>query len=936
MPPSPISPELNKAERAEVISAASWAVAHASEALALALAEPGSLDDSGSEHVHSSGAYDGQSLATGRRHDECERFYLSSATALDRDARPQPPGSNILGGMALDTVPDSCDPTPIRIGFDPPDVEPHFAPEAFPWCRFVRRETGAYPVCPGPPSVCFGSLSRVVRIGRTSASDVCIPHHLMSKAHATLTFEVRQESVHVLLQDTSANGTWVNSQKLKKGQLVDLRPQDRISFVSPVPSARSNIAYEVEMDLGANEFYRHAFVATETPMSQAATELASPVESPAALRIEASPAMDTAVTMLQPVTMPQQEQRWPMLEPSEHELADHHGQIAHQLNLAHIGSLEPQDQCVTEQEVVYSTPRRRRNSKTLQSFEVLGAAVDDDADTIRQKYRDGLLRTHPDRGGSHEKFLSVQESIAYIASKRQSVAAAVGRFKQRRSANPEGASGDVRRSSQHAPEPAQSPADHAQELPPRLVPHEGAFEEFTKFTRQICLPPPKAERRRSEEILAAAAAPEVGCARQKQVRLEEAPEERRYSPVTALGLLDRDKAGSCNSAGCAENSIVVTPRFSSHHSQPVPTPTVPSLRGSQSPASSIRSVCASPPPPEHRRSNHPSADERQSVLRLPSHLPKHAASSRTSPLQSQVCDYLPLRIRGVPVLLRKSDGYLVENSQLKSQLTGLTCWNSTNCDDKGERVIDFGSTVDGIVELSESGVQWLRVTTQAADDIMKSPGSDCLSHPVDDANCSTLASGRDAMHDTGGDGGYPDPSASALPTLLHGERRRFKSEGAFDIGKPGNSGGVAHRCGEVIMDAAPAGKKSDVKLADGKSLGAKVIQESIDDCDLASMVEKISSPLMCADQDEAAVSLPEGRLHDASQLAGEFGKLTDQRHAVVDGLAHQLSGMFSECKSIAKGYRKLASVDTQLGELAERVGHVFDNEAKALCGQRLP
>jgi len=92
-----------------------------------------------------------------------------------------------------------------------------------------------------------------------------------------------------------------------------------------------------------------------------------------------------------------------------------------------------------------------------------------------------------------------------------------------------------------------------------------------------------------------------------------------------------------------------------------------------------------------------------------SHFPFNVA--QTWPNEAH--DYLPFQIRGAHVLLRKRDGYLVDNSQLKSQLSGLTCRNSKNPEDKGERIIDFGSMVDGVVEQSEDGMKWLKVSAEA-------------------------------------------------------------------------------------------------------------------------------------------------------------------------------------------------------------------------------
>jgi len=75
----------------------------------------------------------------------------------------------------------------------------------------------------------------------------------------------------------------------------------------------------------------------------------------------------------------------------------------------------------------------------------------------------------------------------------------------------------------------------------------------------------------------------------------------------------------------------------------------------------------------------------------------------------QACQYLPFQMRDVPLLSLAYDGYIVDNSLLKSELAGLAVRNSKNIDDRGKRIIDFGSTVDGIVEQSEDGMQWLKI-----------------------------------------------------------------------------------------------------------------------------------------------------------------------------------------------------------------------------------
>jgi len=87
-----------------------------------------------------------------------------------------------------------------------------------------------------------------------------------------------------------------------------------------------------------------------------------------------------------------------------------------------------------------------------------------------------------------------------------------------------------------------------------------------------------------------------------------------------------------------------------------------------------------------------------------------AAMSSARAADLQVDEYLPFEIRDVPVLLHQAGGYLVDNSMLKSQLAGLPCRNSKDAEDKGKRIIDFGSTVNGIVEQAEDGAKWLKIT----------------------------------------------------------------------------------------------------------------------------------------------------------------------------------------------------------------------------------
>jgi len=70
---------------------------------------------------------------------------------------------------------------------------------------------------------------------------------------------------------------------------------------------------------------------------------------------------------------------------------------------------------------------RRAFRCTLVSYEMLGASAQDSAAELKTKYRQELLKVHPDKGGTHEGFVEVQGAIDYIAGKRDSVAETLGR-----------------------------------------------------------------------------------------------------------------------------------------------------------------------------------------------------------------------------------------------------------------------------------------------------------------------------------------------------------------------------------------------------------------------------------------------------------------------------------------------------------------------------
>jgi len=75
------------------------------------------------------------------------------------------------------------------------------------------------------------------------------------------------------------------------------------------------------------------------------------------------------------------------------------------------------------------SPKKPRGGprSTVVAYEVLGASADDDAATLKKKYRKQLIENHPDKGGEHEDFIELQEAADKLANKRASFAQAIGR-----------------------------------------------------------------------------------------------------------------------------------------------------------------------------------------------------------------------------------------------------------------------------------------------------------------------------------------------------------------------------------------------------------------------------------------------------------------------------------------------------------------------------
>eukprot|EP00929_Paragymnodinium_shiwhaense_P108409 TRINITY_DN74730_c0_g1_i1.p1 TRINITY_DN74730_c0_g1~~TRINITY_DN74730_c0_g1_i1.p1 ORF type:complete len:681 (+),score=147.55 TRINITY_DN74730_c0_g1_i1:147-2189(+) len=121
--------------------------------------------------------------------------------------------------------------------------------------KFLLQRCGQGTVISGfqckPPNVI--SLSAVqpkVIIGREAGCcHVVIPHPHVSKAHLSLLLEQQPNgSCMLILQDSSSNGTWVNGQRLSRGQALQLQPGDKISFLQPTVALHlDELSYELRL-----------------------------------------------------------------------------------------------------------------------------------------------------------------------------------------------------------------------------------------------------------------------------------------------------------------------------------------------------------------------------------------------------------------------------------------------------------------------------------------------------------------------------------------------------------------------------------------------------------------------------------------------------------------------------------------------------------------
>jgi len=155
-----------------------------------------------------------------------------------------------------DTLPVHCDlgnPTWLRraaLGTAAaPEVPVPEAPVQLVPCFRLNRCGATTDRTAGPDFMQLTPSSRVLVVGRENC-DVILRRPHISKVHARL--EMRMEPSNgewvLLIQDTSANGTWVNDQRLdgSRGGTTHLRPGDLVSFLPKQHSFYADaLLYEV-------------------------------------------------------------------------------------------------------------------------------------------------------------------------------------------------------------------------------------------------------------------------------------------------------------------------------------------------------------------------------------------------------------------------------------------------------------------------------------------------------------------------------------------------------------------------------------------------------------------------------------------------------------------------------------------------------------------
>jgi len=98
---------------------------------------------------------------------------------------------------------------------------------------FTLRRIGAAEKKAGPASIRITSEKHRLTFGREEDCTVMLRRPHVSKKHAIIALQPRLGSSGLVLtiQDTSANGTWVNGKRLRSQSVTDLQVGDRISFL---------------------------------------------------------------------------------------------------------------------------------------------------------------------------------------------------------------------------------------------------------------------------------------------------------------------------------------------------------------------------------------------------------------------------------------------------------------------------------------------------------------------------------------------------------------------------------------------------------------------------------------------------------------------------------------------------------------------------------
>eukprot|EP00929_Paragymnodinium_shiwhaense_P017865 TRINITY_DN12768_c0_g2_i1.p1 TRINITY_DN12768_c0_g2~~TRINITY_DN12768_c0_g2_i1.p1 ORF type:complete len:597 (-),score=106.82 TRINITY_DN12768_c0_g2_i1:124-1914(-) len=122
----------------------------------------------------------------------------------------------------------------------------------------LRRIGSVEDATAGPAFIHVTPLKRDVVVGR-EACDVLLQRPHISKVHATLKLRPRSQAAQTTLpwmlwlQESSANGTWVNGKRVATGVFQELRRGDKVSFLPSNTAAYPDaLLYEVQEGVDPN------------------------------------------------------------------------------------------------------------------------------------------------------------------------------------------------------------------------------------------------------------------------------------------------------------------------------------------------------------------------------------------------------------------------------------------------------------------------------------------------------------------------------------------------------------------------------------------------------------------------------------------------------------------------------------------------------------